>query len=602
MTNLKIYLLLFVQYLNVSFVILLSDVTDKVFSKRPTGLIAAFGDFNADKYTDVFVISDNGKTLYVYLADIEEEFKETKLMTLEDSDLHISSVVPADFDGDLQMDVMVTLHKKGDSSYKVSPRIYWGQGSSLNTTTGGFLKLPDMTDQPLLMDKNADMIPDLFGEKSPGGRYFWIFRTDRNFTEEKQTVPTGQTTLASLRTPQSGAFVDLNNDLTADLCVVSKADSTQLEYWTNQNGDLTWKNTIPVTYEKELKVIGQFVFADFDGDLYTDVLVPACLDEKCAQSVLLVYTNKKWVKLPVDLSYSLRSWNFIPPNQSGAPDFLTVPITLRVGDFNLDGFPDLLGVVGNATGNLHRAVIMYNNQCPGDCGGFSRTFVIDWDTWLESHDHRALLPAFYDLRDNGILDIIVTSIDGKGAPTTEVREHKFVDDACFMKVMVVSGRCDYQCPAGRKPYGVNQPGPVVRYKTTDLSGDPQHKIAFQLSQSAYMPLQLPYSVFGLGQTPNFVDTLEVGIPTNTSKRLNHAWTSVIPNSQLLIIPHPINDPTKWTNKLFVTPSRLMMLTGAALLGTCGFIAGIVGVLHWRDKIEDKKEKRQEAQKFHFDAM
>jgi hypothetical protein len=77
-----------------------------------------------------------GKTLYVYLADIEEEFKETKLMTLEDNDLHISSVVPADFDGDLQMDVMVTLHKKGDSSYKVSPRIYWGQGSSLNTTTG----------------------------------------------------------------------------------------------------------------------------------------------------------------------------------------------------------------------------------------------------------------------------------------------------------------------------------------------------------------------------------------------------------------------------------------------------------------------------------
>ena len=40
--------------------------------------------------------------------------------------------------------------------------------------------------------------------------------------------------------------------------------------------------------------------------------------------------------------------------------------------------------------------------------------------------------------------------------------------------------------------------------------------AFQLSQSAYMPLQLPYTVFGLGQTPNFVDKLEVGIPTNTS--------------------------------------------------------------------------------------
>lgn len=36
--------------------------------------------------------------------------------------------------------------------------------------------------------------------------------------------------------------------------------------------------------------------------------------------------------------------------------------------------------------------------------------------------------------------------------------------------------------------------------------------ATQLSQSAYTPLQRPYAVFGLGQTPNFVDKIEAGIP------------------------------------------------------------------------------------------
>ena len=36
--------------------------------------------------------------------------------------------------------------------------------------------------------------------------------------------------------------------------------------------------------------------------------------------------------------------------------------------------------------------------------------------------------------------------------------------------------------------------------------------ASQLTQSAYFPLQLPYMLFGLGRTPNFVDHLEVGIP------------------------------------------------------------------------------------------
>ena len=49
--------------------------------------------------------------------------------------------------------------------------------------------------------------------------------------------------------------------------------------------------------------------------------------------------------------------------------------------------------------------------------------------------------------------------------------------------------------------------------------DPVHCFisASQLSQSAYYSLQLPFEVFGLGQTPNFVDVLEVGIqnPPNT---------------------------------------------------------------------------------------
>jgi len=36
--------------------------------------------------------------------------------------------------------------------------------------------------------------------------------------------------------------------------------------------------------------------------------------------------------------------------------------------------------------------------------------------------------------------------------------------------------------------------------------------AGQLSQSAHFALQLPYVMFGLGQTPNFVEEVAVGIP------------------------------------------------------------------------------------------
>ena len=42
-------------------------------------------------------------------------------------------------------------------------------------------------------------------------------------------------------------------------------------------------------------------------------------------------------------------------------------------------------------------------------------------------------------------------------------------------------------------------------------------LATQLTQSAHFALQLPYTVFGLGRTPNFVDQMFVGIPQAEEK-------------------------------------------------------------------------------------
>ena len=42
-------------------------------------------------------------------------------------------------------------------------------------------------------------------------------------------------------------------------------------------------------------------------------------------------------------------------------------------------------------------------------------------------------------------------------------------------------------------------------------------VAGQLSQSAHFALQLPFTVFGLGQTPNFIDSIGVGIPSESGQ-------------------------------------------------------------------------------------
>ena len=39
----------------------LKDVTDRIFKQNHYGFIAAFGDFNSDKHTDIFIINEKGE-------------------------------------------------------------------------------------------------------------------------------------------------------------------------------------------------------------------------------------------------------------------------------------------------------------------------------------------------------------------------------------------------------------------------------------------------------------------------------------------------------------------------------------------------------------
>lgn len=141
------------------------------------------------------------------------------------------------------------------------------------------------------------------------------------------------------------------------------------------------------------------------------------------------------------------------------------------------------------------------------------------------------------------------------------------------------------------------PGPRISYRTTTQEGNPRHAASAQLPQSAHFSLNLPYTIFGLGRTPNFVDTLTVGL-SNYSRD----WTQIIPNSQMVVIPWPPNKPNKWKAQLFVTPSKLILMSVAALTGVCGLITVIIGVLYWKERQEDKKERLSESHRFHFDAM
>ncbi|KAK0178908.1 hypothetical protein PV327_007748 [Microctonus hyperodae] len=579
-----------------------SDITNAVFGNFINGMPAAFGDFDSNELTDVFVLTKDAKTLVVLLgSDQEPLLRPTNLTCTFKS--RITSVVPGDFDGDVFMDVLVTT--KDSYSDKTNVYILWG-GIGTMTCTNGTDPIIEMHGQPLALDYNQDMIIDLFGSDLSDRRTFWIFNHNRTtkpdaiYMETSDISSSTSLTFPPIRNPHSNAFLDLNSDFMPDLMITTRK---HFEIWHGTPKGFKYNQTISWPYGviDHSGHIGQSLYLDVELKGKLDLVVPICFDKKCENSTIAVYNNG-WFNLPVDFKDPDSSvWGFVPPDENNY--HYTDSITLRGGDFNMDGYPDLLATMRSTKTSMIRSFLLENVAC-NNRQNFNRTFKVRWNA-LNPFRNETVMAVFYDFYQDGILDVILVEHDKTtNRYHTNAFKNSFDYDANFVKVMVLTGLTNSQYPIsagslGKKKhtYGTNLPGPSIIYKTTNQDGSPQCGMAAQLPQSAHFSLYLPYTTFGLGRTPNFIDTLTVGVAGE-----KHEWTQIIPNSQMVVIPNPIDEPTKWKAQLFVTPSKLILLSAAALTATCGLISAIIIGLYWKERREDKIERLQEAHRFHFDAM
>uniref|UniRef100_A0A8C4F4K2 Integrin alpha FG-GAP repeat containing 1 n=1 Tax=Dicentrarchus labrax TaxID=13489 RepID=A0A8C4F4K2_DICLA len=576
-SNLWAFFFLFVGQYNTC---ALQDVTADLFGGENYGTVAAFGDIYADKQTDIFIIRE----LVIFVADSKAPYFKPKVHITKDlfpSETIITSVVPGDYDGDSQMDVLLTAQINSNFETVL---IFWGHNQTLDMS--GWLTLnKTFADQPLVMD------------------YFLKCRAFNSccclVVCLPFRIPSCESALSSsvkMRKPHSNAFIDLNKDFTAGESVMFKQCLTM-----RNKCKMLWGFSEHTAYSSGnlSKIVGQSSFVDFDGDGYQDHLLPVCLDDGCKNSTIYLAKSgsKEWVSVLSDFQRRETVWSFVPAKPSQ-------PLALHLGDYNLDGFPDALVVLRNTSGSGQQAFLLENVPCnSASCHSVGRMFHIHWDQSDLGAIQNAVMATFFDIYEDGILDMLVLSQkEGKKDLIIHALKNNFEADAYFVKVMVLSGLCSNDCP--EDPFGVNQPGPYVMYTTVDSNGYLKNASAGQLSQSAHFSLQLPYTVLGLGRSANFLDHLFVGIPRkpgDTDIR-KQEWTAIIPNSQLIVIPFPHNKPRSWSAKLYLTPSNSVLLTAIALIGVCVFILVIIGILHWQEKKADDREKRQEAHRFHFDAM
>nr|CAG4636881.1 EOG090X03KG [Ceriodaphnia reticulata] len=464
------------------------DFTDKVFEGKPLGLLAAFGDFNSDKLTDVFVIDNHQQSFGILLAYTESPFLRREHLDCSLRDEMIDGLVPGDFDGDGAMDILILSQPKGvKETFNI--HIAWGALTKLDCPNQDKPLLQTLG-HPLVLDYNSDMISDLFALDSNGIRQFWIFNSSRQIDHLVKMNANN-----TLRIPHSHAFVDLDGDMSTDLLLTGQ-DSFELWHF---NGTLGLQ--IAETIELPVKgaVIGQSVFVDVNFDGKLDHLLPVCVDSKCLNSSFYIYSDDEWHPIQCDLKDpSGKVWTFQPPDPS---QFYQETLTARSGDFNLDGYPDLLVTLTHA--DQVRAVLLENvvNEFAG------RQFNPRWDL-LTEWNTTSIMGAMYDIQEKGVLDVLLVHRPPSGELQMAAYKNTLDYDANFIKVLVLTGRCYANCSNGRIPYGTNLPGPSISYRTTQPDGALQLACSAQLSQSAYSALQLPYSLFGLARSPNFLETLK----------------------------------------------------------------------------------------------
>jgi len=567
----------------------------------------------------------------------------------------IDAVVPGDFNWDGKLDVLVI----GPSLSPEAPvdamrlHLYLGHFTRFEPEP---IVLPDSIGQPLVLDANGDFVPDLFGvAASTGKRSFWLGQLQPgakavSYTIVQQALEDGG--LPQLALPHSNAVVDMDGDCAGDLLVTSQDPNTGtrfLEIWLYQNGQ-SGRGGPQFAFHRAYQLpngTGQLSYADFDGDGNIDVLFPVCWPAgSCSQdnSIHIIYnqqfSSRKDTALCASLPFSLDPFVLSPsrspsssssaagsaghvvigPSAFGQSILLDAgpgipPLMLRTGDVNLDGYPDILVPLRRLDLGTTLVSLWLNVPCDAQtCGqeavNEGRRMFARASEKMEALEsvQGAVAAAFFDIQDDGSLDVLVLHYPSptSALPSVTAVLNDFEEDAYFLTTLVSNGVCNAWCPADQfgskfpspKPYGVNQPGAVVKFTVTDVSGRKLQRTGVQLPQSAYLSLGLPYSVHGLGRTNNYIELFYVGLATDYGKYYN-SWVAQIPNSQLVCFPWPRHSPVDWTLELLISPSTRLLKVALSLLGTLVALGATIGLLHWREKKQDEAESKHTSHLFVF---
>lgn len=613
------------------------------------GIPAAFGDLDLNKRTDIVVIGDDGTrvdihyqherqiqpplelgfscksekpVVQVYLADIDSDGNPNLLALLlmdhtgKDKVYHLKSLKVKSLE---QNPPFTSTKLSPNNAYSLALNSEKGANNISNSSipeSAALKREPPsceftdlnvvMTSQPLLFDLDGDLRTDFMGLDLEGRVSVW--KPPKSGSDHFEKMPASEWSFIKrdyFGEPHSNAFIDMNHDSAADL-VLSSGGSVAYLY---ANSDQS-KSFKEISKQFELNKdndydYGQSTLADINADGKIDHIIPRCKKYGGKCDIIVLYDNgqkEEIFKFDNQTATSEKYHDYRLAKQEFARHYL-FPVTLRASDLDGDGYTDFVAIGKNQNGADSKNKVIYLKNIPipeskdepkSAARTMSRTFEVLEIPFDQAHQDIHLVTLF-DINEDGKVDMLIGATESTAYKPYDLKISAKLNtqmvDACFMKVLVTNGFCSAEAGSN----GQSARGPFICFELSQNDGKKMQGCAGQLSQSSHFALQQPYVIFGLGQTPHFVETLLVSLPGfGPDQRVRtRLLEQIVPDAQVIIIPKQKDNPNSWDYKMFLSPmSDLVFSTLIALAVLCLLILVIIFILHRQETLEDAAEHEE----------
>ncbi|KAL0210891.1 hypothetical protein P9112_009189 [Eukaryota sp. TZLM1-RC] len=614
------------------------------------GSLLAFGDFDNDRRTDIFVRTQNTIKVLRFDSDKNQYVSMPKSSQTIDSSADYLSIIPTDFNRDGHLDFL-TLTRDNDVTSSYTAKLYLQVASDNSPVPADEqYSLPPLLTQPLVVPYGEDMYPSLLARTADGPKFFENQGQTKGFvSRDLDDVIIDLPDQKLLDLPH--VITDLNGDCRADLVLF-------FEGVCEEDGDEKCVEALIFIADKKMKfkrdqsiILPKFagvpLVLDMNRDGLPDFVIPIRDTENSKNQLKILYNSQMplCANLPLDINRNrdCRQGNnlCVVDNKFkigkdrldseldeyhsiliDLPDSLAPLLTvdnpdgslLNGGDFDSDGFFDLSIKFVDDNGDEFFNVLR-NSPCDSEFAFSNCTTDYVSSTYQRSFGYFQkfdMAPlttiknpsnaVFFDFGNQGSLDLIVQSkIDGETRLTSLVNN---VDNsAFFISVSAGNGVCHQWCPSPMprlpypKPFGVSAVGNTFRFRLLDFDNTVIVHGDSPFNQQSHGTLQTPYTYFGLGYIASYVDELFMGVSNSVEDKRKYinSWMTLLPNSSLFVFPYPSTEPSHWQLLLYAEPSDNVLYVGYGVVALLCLLGAMIGFFKMKEMKEDQLEKEKMGQ-------